>query len=282
MTARSFSAAPTNASDAAFRLWGKGISDSFAVAWVQTADTGQVNWTTVTAPVAINTAQGYEIWRMADSLQATAPVFVKIEYGSAGAVNTPAIWLTIGTGSNGSGMITGILFPRTQMYNGGSSATAYTSYGSVAAGRINLAAFATGGTSYCLAFSIERTHGADGVDTGGGVNLLYFHNSSARNSQHLPFAGTIPPLYTAWNTVIPPSGGGAQAPDINVFPVRYWTPGEGFPLHSAVAYVSTDFTQWSTISVTGFDNQSRTYLCVGGVHGTVSYGGTGHLAWRYD
>src|SRR3954462_11008588 len=85
-----------------FRAWGSEFSAGLAtVGLVQTADTGQINWSTVTIPGA-NTAAGYEIWRFADST-----LYLKFEYGTAPSTVQPQMWITVGTGSNGSGTITG-------------------------------------------------------------------------------------------------------------------------------------------------------------------------------
>lgn len=96
--------------DAQFRTWGSAVSAALSSAGlVQTSDTGQINWTTVTKPAAANTIQGYEIWRFADSLQSTSPVFLKIEYGSNGASAT-SVGMKFGVGSatNGSGTLSGL------------------------------------------------------------------------------------------------------------------------------------------------------------------------------
>lgn len=73
----------------------------------QTADTGQINTSTVTRAAVANTAAGYVIGRFNDTLQSTSPIFFKLEFGSGAAGATaPAMWMTVGTGSNGSGTIT--------------------------------------------------------------------------------------------------------------------------------------------------------------------------------
>jgi len=282
MTTRTFSSSPSNSNDTNFRAWGKGLSDSLvALGWVQTSDTGQVNWITVTAPTLTNTAQGYEVWRMNDTLQATVPVFIKIEYGSGASAGVPSLWLTIGTGSNGTGSITGILLDRTQITSSATTATAYTCYISATTARLMAFMWGNGSLSYSLAFSIERTHDASGADDSAGLMVLWTSTSS-KNSRYLPFTGIIPPAFAAWNVTVPPSGGGAQSPDINVYPVRFWTPGESYPAFGAVAYVSTDFTALSQIAVVSYDNVSRTYLCAATNSPAVAYGGTGHVAWRFD
>jgi len=102
----------SNSSDARFKNWADnvtGISAQLAaLGFTQTADTGQINWTTVTAP-AQNTFAGYEIWRAANSANQTAcPLFFKIEYGAQNnVVKNPRIRLTFGSGSDGAGVITG-------------------------------------------------------------------------------------------------------------------------------------------------------------------------------
>lgn len=101
------------ANDAGFRVWGKFLSDSFeSGGWLKTADTGQVDWTTVARP-AINTAAGYEI-RKSPTQSGYTDFYLKIEYGSGSNVAYPAIWFTVGTGSDGAGTLTGTVSTRYQ------------------------------------------------------------------------------------------------------------------------------------------------------------------------
>lgn len=124
---------PDHTSAATFRAYGLAISNAIAAAgWVKTADTGQIDWATVANP-GTNTVAGYEIWRMADSLQATRPVFMKVEYGR-NQQGGPGIWLTVGTATDGAGTLSasgsfpGTLFNRVQVHDSSystfSSATA--------------------------------------------------------------------------------------------------------------------------------------------------------------
>jgi hypothetical protein len=121
MTTASWSTVLDQTSDAAFRTWGLELNTKFsAVGMVQTADTGQINWTTVTRAAVINTAAGYEIWKLS-----SGNLYFKIEYGTGNTQPTiPSLWITTGTGSNGSGTLTGQLSTRTQV---GKTATAITS-----------------------------------------------------------------------------------------------------------------------------------------------------------
>jgi len=88
-----------------FRDWGQSIGLAIAsFGWIQTADTGQVNWATVAAPAAGTFV--YEIWRPGDAL---TPFYVKLEFGNNSGGNGPAIRISSGSGTNGAGVLTGVL-----------------------------------------------------------------------------------------------------------------------------------------------------------------------------
>jgi hypothetical protein len=99
------SAVALNDTDARFRAWAQFVHDVLSNGgWVQTADSGQIDLTTALKPGATNTKVGYEIWGMSDSLQSTAPIYLKIAYGSgASNSNTIGLWFAIGTGTDGAG-----------------------------------------------------------------------------------------------------------------------------------------------------------------------------------
>ena len=98
-----------HSSDAGFRVWGSEFHASLvSIGLTLTSDTGQINWTTVTRP-ALSTSGGYEVWQFNDTLQSTTPIFIKLEYGTGPTLATyPAIWITIGQGTNGAGTLTGV------------------------------------------------------------------------------------------------------------------------------------------------------------------------------
>ena len=58
----------------------KAVSDQLkAFGWVQTADTGQINWTTVTKPTAATAVAGVEVFHPADAITMSIymPMWVK-------------------------------------------------------------------------------------------------------------------------------------------------------------------------------------------------------------
>lgn len=60
------------------------------------------------APNAANLQNvGATMFRFNDALQATLPIFIRLDFGSATSfINGPMMWITMGTGSNGTGTIT--------------------------------------------------------------------------------------------------------------------------------------------------------------------------------
>ena len=164
-TYNSISLAPNNTTNAGFRSMGSTINSILSgIGLTQTSDTGQINWTTVNAPTGTNQIMGYEIWRFNDTLQSTAPIFMKFEYGSAGSnYQQPQIYLSLGTGSDGAGNITGIYVTSTQInYNNYSVDQNYTS---------NLKSNACYNTTYgVLWFSLWRN-----FQSSNNANMFQFY-----------------------------------------------------------------------------------------------------------
>jgi hypothetical protein len=196
-----------NSSDANFRAWGSWLSDRFVTtfSWVQVYSlfgTG-TDWTDVTAPGAANTVRVTKIFRMDDASQATSPCFLKVEIGSGSAAAIPGIKITLGTGHDGSGNITGELFNTgtNPISVGASNANSMTHYASGDSGRA-LISMSASGTSWAntnpMTFCIERRRNGSGtVQTTG---FLYAHKigSTQRNQGFL--ASSAHPYFTsAWS-----------------------------------------------------------------------------------
>lgn len=173
---------PTNSTDALFRLWAVFLRDAILSGLVQTADTGQMDFTTVLAPTAANVKKGYIIARMDDALQATKPVYVRIDFGSGNVTNSPGIWIQIGTGTNGAGTISGSVFAN------GATSHIYTasngtgrvngSHSSVSPSHCAVTMFVEATAAFCLTFSIERGRTSTGAEDGDYVFLQYSPGST--------------------------------------------------------------------------------------------------------
>ncbi len=114
MTTASTNTVFSQTSNATFQAW---ITELVTMMFTtlgltQTADTGQIDPATVALPGAANTSAGYVIGRFNDTAQATSPVFFKLEFGTGASTAIPAMWITLGTGSNGSGTLTGVVTTR--------------------------------------------------------------------------------------------------------------------------------------------------------------------------
>lgn len=177
MATTTFACASDNTSDATFRAWVSALVGALTAVLVQTADTGQINVATVTRPATVNTSAGYVILRFSDALQATRPIFIKVEFGTGSnptvASTLPQLWLTVGKGSDGAGNITGVLLARVNLSNSGANASVSGTTNvesGVASGGDGWAAFIPwighpGSTAQVpLAFFIiERVSNGDGV-----------------------------------------------------------------------------------------------------------------------
>lgn len=85
--------------------------------WVRTTDTGQIDPNTVPVPTAATTL-GYAMYRFNDEMQATAPVFIRVEFGARGTTGTgPSLKISIGRSTNGAGVLQGILLSPTALGN---------------------------------------------------------------------------------------------------------------------------------------------------------------------
>jgi hypothetical protein len=266
--AASANSKPSNADDAKFRVWGLMISTQLAAAGlVQTADSGQINWTTVTAPIAGSTAAGYEVWRFADALQATKPVFFKIEYGSGAAATTPALWITFGSGTDGSGTLTGTLSTRMSLPASGSYTTNdLTSYFSGDTNRFTMALWLAGtgaAATYALFVSIERS--VDGAGTPTGEAVLFVAVNGGTGVKQVAWNTTTGPtttVETSLGAMGPSVGTGSSGSQLSVYPV-FHTKGAFFnSILNAFAYFQSDIPSPAAISFTVY-GATHTYLPLG-------------------
>jgi hypothetical protein len=137
---------------------------------------------------------------MNDSLQSTYPVFVRFDYGEYDLYWHTILRLTVGTGTDAYGNITGVLFKTAIMPNLWSSGT---SYGSATSSRAVVAICTTAGANYGMWFSIERTKNSLGADNGDGV-IVHTGNSNGQiRSRWCPFNMDVTPYHSNLYAVLP-------------------------------------------------------------------------------
>jgi hypothetical protein len=250
--------------DADFRAWGSAISNALAaMGLVKTADTGQINFTTVLKPASGQISMGYEIWRFNDVLQATAPVFIKLEYGSGQSAGTQlALWYTVGTGSDGAGNLNGNVGTRKPIYVSANQAAASNSYFSGATDRINFC-INPGQTSMGIQLHIERSKDASGNNTSHGVTT--YSNCSASvggQEQYLPFVGVMPTAEVSPYAFAAAALTAVGGTDIGLFP-HYPMFGKLLnPKMNVLTYMNQDLQPLVPIPVVMY-GASHTYLPLG-------------------
>lgn len=254
--------------------------------WVQTSDTGQTAPSAYSGTSNTNTVLGYMIFRMADALQATFPVFVKVEIASGGTVSGPALWFTIGSGSDGAGNITGIKGTRFALKTTNAEWPSVTSYASGDGSRIAVAMHASmQHYSRIISFTIERTKDIYGDDTTEGVFIGGFAGSGWQ-SQVIPFDGSIIRDVQAYPVVPVPQNSvmGSLAYGNNVGFVPLLPFGFMGPYNPAMGMLFYNQPDWSALNIADVNvhGEVHKYLTLGAA--SVNYIGWTNvgMAIRYE
>lgn len=258
---------PTNTinlltNDADFQAWVTAVHNAIAALGgvVQTADTGQINPATVTRP-GTNTSAGYEIWRFNDALQAIAPFFIKLEYGIGGTATHPSMWLTVGTGTDGAGTLTGNVSTRTQIGSGtptGSEQLALTGD----AGRLSIfhRRSVTGG----VFLHVERPRDENGAVVSDGCIVALWTTSPGVGYQFVPSPSrtgiSVPAVQTSAPCVSFTGGTSNDGTNVAVSQHHVFFGKQRFL--NIVTVNASDLTSLSTASVSVL-GVTRTYLPLG-------------------
>jgi hypothetical protein len=276
---------------AAFRVWIAEVKTMIftTLGVTNTADTGQINTATVTIP-AVNTAAGYLIGRFNDTAQATSPVFFKLEFGTGNNVGDPCMWITVGTGSNGAGTITGVVMTRVYIGSGTpiSTVTTYVTRGcyTTASGSLHFTwkIGSTGTINQSMAgFSLFRSADNTGAPTTDAVMLLT--NAVDGTSASFTQSGYMQTISYLTSTAYGP--GGAPWPNTfwgvfpfnlqstlysgntQVGPVFQYTPVIGITPWLGIV-LEGELAVGSTASMTLVGSTAHTYISVGSMFGPLN------------
>jgi hypothetical protein len=292
MATHSATAAFDHSSDAGFQVWMQAFHDCFEFSGqilTVTSDTGQYNPTniaTATRP-STNTPWGYRIYTFNDSANATAPIYMKIEYGTGGSSSEAAFWWTIGNGSDGAGNITGVTVTRIQVnmnaYN--STTTAYPYLASSGTGYFNIV-FNKGNfpNSTGFIFCIQRSFDFSGAPTTLGWQFIgiygstdvvtsicyaYASNSYVGNFLTQYFAPTMPGSVDH----LIASGSGQVLKWCSAFP-------DSTPVMAIASVSGNDFTDGQTFTATIAGSTSHTYKALDVGHkATINNSNNGQRAF---
>lgn len=257
-------------SDAAFQEWVQEMTLKLAeCGLVQTADTGQINPGSATRP-AINTSAGYQIWRFNDALQATAPVFLRIEYRTGSVVTNPAMFLGVGTSTNGAGTLGGVTWAPAAMATMNASQTTDTlrnSYWCHTNGFFGMDWKAGAGateTQVLLARSVNPTTGAptnEGLMTiRMGNNFLGYYTMKFTAPTEVLNTGTVTDAQIChWPMLQNTSSLVGLDPQVSLawMPIRRVTPVVGI-----VGCRDAEFTPFNTFTFTPIGSTPHTYIAL--------------------
>lgn len=292
MSTYSYSAVINHTTDAGFRAWGSGLSAGLALCGLtQTADTGQINWSTVLKP-AQGAAAGYEIWRNIDN-----SIYIKLEYGSnSNSATYPSLWITVGTGSNGTGTITGQTSGRLKLATDDttivSTSTPYANYLSSSAGHITIwfgVRSLASNNGDLVILNIQRIVDSTGNPGTEGFCLFYIALGDSNSTYQLMSVRTtaIPATYnlTSYNTIIPGTPAASEPAGSN----QFWPTWGNLPNMrvnaGAIVYINSEIAKENTFPATPVGTVEHTYIAVGTNGASIPWASApaGYaLALRYD
>ncbi|VVC05616.1 Uncharacterised protein [uncultured archaeon] len=190
----------SNSSITYFVEWASSISQQLSAAgWTQTADTGQVNWSTISSVPGSNTYV-YEIWQPNDGL---TNFYFKIEYGSSYWSSVPALRLSVSDSTTGTGVLNGnvtSLFETVCQNNMPTSTLPLPCYFSYENGRFNCMLWS--GITAETVFGIERSRTTSGTYTGNYITLLCAGFYQNQSQQSLWMGVGVPPYQGAYGYTV--------------------------------------------------------------------------------
>jgi hypothetical protein len=265
--------------------------------WIQTADTGQMTTPPAAAPSAANQQTCYAVYRMNDALQGTAPIFMRIAYGSSNfgtGTPVPAFWVTLGTGSNGAGVITGIFYNGQANLNSTVSASINAtslcnSYGSADVDRVHLLMFVRAGADDCMFFSLERTKDATGATNSDGVVMIW-GRGALNQIQYLMRTGAIPPVENGLSVIMSNLATSAFSANVGIglpIPMKGFAmpPGTGIVLVNGsdfVAEANFQMVLYGAVRTYQTGNSSNAQAQVALGNNTLSNRAVTRVGIRYD
>jgi hypothetical protein len=135
-------------------------------------------------------------------------------------------------------------------------------------------------------FTIERTLNASAQNTNLGFVLLGgVYSQSNQTSQLIPFSGTVPPQYTNFMCLMPPSGSTTVGNNVFIYPIRVFGPGEDCPVLGFGSYLLSDIAASSFITILDWAGNPHTYYTTPSLNVVTAYGrsiGTTGLVILYE
>lgn len=273
---------PYTSSDAYMRAWAQAFDACLTQFLANTGDTGQTDLSALLATTSASQSRGFRIYRFNDAEQATFPIFLKVEYGStsgSGTANqTPAIWVTIGSGTDGAGTITGVLMERTHVTPTSSGLHSSTETGAVFISHLP-GGFALGSwigsprPGACgPCFGVERfTHPATRARKNTGA--FFWSATSAPQTRYRPFStrtsSGLPLAPSTFLPIVRPQSiqTGVVNNQFPIYPLTVHSEEVNGPPTQVVGMMRGDVGEGGTFTFS-MDGSSRTFKSFGTALGT--------------
>lgn len=256
-----------------------------AMGWVQTSDTGQINFSTSVKPPGTNTTQGYALWRANDALAGTNPMIIRIAFGSAGSASQFRMNIKFGHTTDGAGTFSGITnnwdFGNMDGPSSGTT-TAYDCFFSGDTNRlvVNLFENNTASVNNNVGFGLERSHDNTGADTTVGIWAFTLQGgSNSNNNRFIPYLGAMQGSNNHLMTCLPSQNSATLlGTQVGLFPTFPWYIIALNPSTQVLTYFTSDITGGTIITLPMYGATKTFYCCkniIGGNNG-------GRLAMRWD
>lgn len=258
-------------SNEGFRAIGSRISAGLgAIGLVKETFPGQIDWTSVAKPTTADTVQGYEVWRFSDALQAVAPVYLRVGYGSSSYVNIFGLQVQLGTEHDGAGGLAGTVTGVGRVDPGSAGVGAIYVVGDP--GRVTFIGWPNVEYGAGHFFVAERLCDLSGLPTADGVWLLCAGNygglGALKLSAVIRYGGTPSvqsfPAGRMAASGMPPAMTGSSGNEVALFPVRVWSGlSETAPSLAVATYFTADLAPRVPVQVEAWNGTRRAYYPMG-------------------
>jgi hypothetical protein len=263
-------------------LMGQIDTEILAFGWVHSTDTGQVAIGSAAYP-GTGADAGYVIYKTNDG---GTTIYMKIIYGvGSGSATQPSLKVSFGTGSNGSGTLTGqTVSAQTVAYNAANSGT-HRIYMSGDAGRLMIyLADSNQGSNLNAAISMHRSVDGTGAVTNTGYVVFYCIASSTFKQQYIPLTGTVPAIEGNWVAAFPPDASNVVGTTIMTgHPITWDASGGHNPTPAVAVGGITDFATGSpgNTATIPLYSVNRTFL-ISAETNPLNAGTSTRSLWLYD
>jgi hypothetical protein len=279
MATETWSTRVRNDTDAMHREWRDELLTKFGLlvaAGVLAADETNFVAGAGARPAASTVDTKYAVFHLNDALHATAPIYFRFTVGS-GSSFQPLLYMTVGTSTNGSGVLGGTALAVIQAINNNStpinSDSVRNSFLSCTPGFFGMDWKQGAGATEAF-FQISRTVDAAGEPTGTGAIVSWGTGSAGSLGKTQAFGYGPEVAYTAQTAIaLTALGFNPQAPittavGANTQAVVAWTPTPAMaPVVGVCGVLDGEQATGSTVPATMVGSTTRTYIALSTVAG---------------